>query len=196
MITIDSHVKALIFDLDGTLADTMPSHYLAWLDTVRFGGGDFPEDVFYSTAGMPSNRIVDFLNDKYGYQLDPEQIAHDKEELFYQKYLSKIQPIQPVVDIARHYKGRLPLAVATGGIPRVVAKVLQTIRLDNFFEAIVTADDVKHGKPAPDTFLEAARRLNVPAQFCHVFEDSDLGLEAAQRAGMTATDVRPYYKLS
>ncbi len=190
---IEPHIQALIFDLDGTLADTMPGHYLAWRDTIRANGGDFPEDVFYGTAGMPSNRIIEMLNLKYGYQLDPEQIAQDKETLFYQKYLPQIKPIEAVVAIARRYKGELPIAIATGGISRIVDQVLKILELDNFFDAIVTSEDVKNGKPAPDTFLEAARRLNVLPQFCHVFEDSDLGIKAAHLAGMTATDVRPWY---
>ncbi|MDM8519539.1 HAD-IA family hydrolase [Anaerolineales bacterium HSG6] len=190
MITIEPHIKALIFDCDGTLADTMPMHYLAWRATTQANGGDFPEDVFYGTGGMPSEDIVELLNKKYGYSMDPNQIAKDKEQMFLDCYLNQVQPIEPILAIAKAYHGQLPLAVATGGIPKITTKTLQTIGAWDLFETIVTAHDVTHGKPAPDTYLEAARRLNVSPQLCHAFEDTDLGVQSAEKAGMTVTDVR------
>ncbi|MDM8528365.1 HAD-IA family hydrolase [Anaerolineales bacterium HSG24] len=190
MITIEPHIKALIFDCDGTLADTMPMHYLAWRETIRANGGDFPEDVFYSLGGMPSEQIIELLNEKYGYSMDPGQVAEDKEQIFYDRYINRVQPIEPILTVAKAYYGHLPLAVATGGIPKVTIKTLQTIGAWELFETIVTSHDVVHGKPAPDTYLEAARRLNVPPSMCHAFEDTDLGLQSVEQAGMTATDVR------
>ena len=194
MITIESHIKALIFDCDGTLADTMPLHYLTWRYTTRANGGDFPEDVFYNIGGMPSEKIVELLNEKYGYSMDPNQVAEDKEAMFYDRYINQVQPIEPVLAIAKAYHGRLPLAVATGGIPKVATKILRTIGAWELFETIVTSHDVTHGKPAPDTYLEAARRLNVPPTMCHAFEDTDLGIQSAEQAGMTVTDVRKILK--
>ncbi len=192
MITIEPQIQGLIFDSDGTLVDTMPLHHLAWQETVGAVGADFPEKLFYELAGVPSDRITEILNEKFGYQLNPKQTATQKEKLFLAKYLPRAKPIEPVVAIAKQYEGRLPMAVATGGIPLVVKSALKTIGMENFFDAIVTSEDVTNGKPAPDTFLEAARRLKVEPEYCMVFEDSDLGLEAARRAGMTGVDVRPW----
>jgi beta-phosphoglucomutase family hydrolase len=191
MITITPETQALIFDCDGTLADSMPLHYLAWQETVNTFGGQFPEKLFYDTGGMPSEQIVTILNEMFGYQFDPHQIAAEKETCFLQ-HVADIKPIQPVVAIAKEYHGRLPMAVATGGILNVAQHVLGAIGLASFFDTIVTREDVTHGKPAPDTFLEAARRLKADPRYCLVFEDSDAGLEAARRAGMQGIDIRPW----
>ena len=191
MITIAPETKALIFDCDGTLADSMPLHYLAWQETVNTFGGQFPEKLFYDTGGMPSEQIVVVLNETFGYHLDPHQTAAEKESRFLQ-HIADIKPIQPVVAIAKEYHGRLPMAVATGGVLNVAQQVLGAIGLADFFDTIVTREDVTHGKPAPDTFLEAARRLKADPRYCLVFEDSDAGLEAARRAGMQGIDIRPW----
>lgn len=190
--TVAPHVKGLIFDSDGTLVDTMPLHYRAWLETVRAENADFPEPLFYELAGVPSEKIVTILNEKFGYTLDPKTVTHNKETLFVEKYLPQAMPIEMVVDVAKTYKGKMPMAVVTGGIRRVVNNALAVIGMVDFFDTVVTADDVQNGKPAPDPFLEAARRLGVEPEFCQVFEDSEAGLEGARRAGMVATDVRPW----
>jgi beta-phosphoglucomutase family hydrolase len=189
MITLEPHIQALIFDCDGTLADTMPLHHLAWQETLQAAGKRLPEQIIYELAGASSDKIAMVINERYGYKLDPHQTAAEKEQRFL-KHITKARPIAPVVDVARRHKGRLPVAVASGGIRPVVQSVLAAIGLADFFEAVVTAEDVAHPKPAPDVFLEAARQLKVAPQYCHVFEDGDLGLEAARRAGMSATDIR------
>jgi len=163
---------------------------LAWQEIIQAYGGEFPETLFYQTAGMHSSKITELLNEKFGYQLNPTQIAHDKEALFFEKYLRQIEPIHAIVEVAQRYHGILPMAVATGGIRRVATRILETIGVLDLFDTLVTAEDVIHGKPAPDTFLEAARRLNIQPELCHAFEDADLGIESAQRAGMSVTDVR------
>ena len=192
MITIDPHIQGLIFDSDGTLVDTMPLHYQTWQEITKKEGTHFPEQLFYDLAGVPSDKIAEILNEKFGYHMDPQKTAVEKEQLFLEKYLPRAIPIEPVVALAKKYKGKMPMAVATGGIPAVVNSALKTIGMEGYFDAIVTSEDVEHGKPAPDTFLEAARRLNVEPQYCMVFEDSDMGLEAAKRAGMAAVDIRPW----
>lgn len=192
--SIPAHIKGLIFDLDGTLVHTMPMHYRAWLDTMHAKGADFPEPLFYDLAGVPSDKIVEILNEKFGYDFDPKALAHEKEQLFLDRYVPQAQPIEPVVAIAQAHKGKLPMAVATGGIPTVAQALLNTINMSEFFQTMVTSADVVNGKPAPDTFLEAARRLGVEPALCQVYEDSDAGLEGARRAGMIAIDVRPWLK--
>ncbi len=188
-MTIKPHVQALIFDCDGTLADTMPLHHLAWQEIVQAAGGHLADGVIDELAGASNDRIAMILNQRYGYQLDLRHIAEEKDRRFL-LHLPKARPIDPVVAVARQYKGRLPMAVASGGFRPAVQAVLAAIGMENFFDAVVTANDVAHPKPAPDVFLEAARRLKVAPERCHVFEDGDFGLEAARRAGMSVTDVR------
>jgi beta-phosphoglucomutase family hydrolase len=188
---IEPHIQALIFDCDGTLADSMPLHYEAWRETLAELGGHFPEQLFYDTAGMHSEAITQVLNQQYGYSFDPRATVVAKETRFIQK-ISHIQPIEPVIAIAKAYRGRLPMAVGSGGELPIVRQVLAAIGLTDFFDTIVTSEQVPHGKPAPDIFLEAARRMNVEPRYCQVFEDGDSGLEAARRAGMVAVDIRPF----
>ena len=153
MFVIEPHIQALIFDCDGTLADTMALHYLAWQETLQTINGEFPEKLFYELAGASNAKIAAVLNETYGYQLDPEKAAHEKDERFL-KHLSQAKPIAPVVAIAHDYKGRLPMAVATGGTPALVRSVLAAIDLTDFFDTIVTSHNVAHPKPAPDIFLD------------------------------------------
>ena len=190
--TIEPHIKAIIFDADGTLIDTMPAHYLAWEETTQFFGGHFPEKLFYELGGIPSRRIVEILNEKFGHSWNPEEFTAHKEKLYIDTYLPKCKIIEPVVDIAKLYKGRMPLGVGTGATQEVVQAALAVTGISDLFDTVVGADDVENGKPAPDTFLEAARRLGVEPQYCLVYEDSDMGLRAAESAGMTSIDVRPY----
>ncbi|TAH25816.1 MAG: HAD family hydrolase [Cytophagales bacterium] len=184
--------KALIFDLDGTLADTMPNHYKAWSEVANFNGFHFPEDLFYKLAGIPTFKIVDMLNEMFDKKMDPEE-THEQKENAFLKLIHTIQPIQPVLNLAINYFGKIPMSVGTGGVPDVAALTLQAINAESYFDIIVTARDVKNFKPAPDTFLRCAELMNVNPEECEVFEDSPLGLEAAIKAGMIATDIRPYY---
>ncbi|GAB4416701.1 MAG: HAD-IA family hydrolase [Anaerolineae bacterium] len=191
MFMLEPHIQALIFDCDGTLADTMPLHYLAWLQTLQSVGGQFPEKLFYELGGASNDRIVATLNQTFSYQFDAKLLSHQKDDRYLQ-LVPQAKPIEAVVAIARQHKGRLPMAVATGGTPTLVKTTLQAIGLPDFFDAVVTSHDVTHAKPAPDIFLECARRLQVEPQLCHVFEDADLGIEGARRAGMSVTDIRPW----
>jgi len=180
---------ALVFDCDGTLVDTMPAHFLAWRATMSKHGIDFTEARFYELGGVPTQRIVAMLAREAGLMLDAAAIAHEKEEAYY-ALSDRIAAIEPVVAIARDHRGRLPMAVATGSVRASAERSLKKIGVFDWFEAIVAAEDVAHPKPAPDVFLEAARRLGVTPARCRAFEDTDLGLEAARRAGMEAVDIR------
>lgn len=191
MFKLEPHIQALIFDCDGTLADTMPLHYRAWQQTMEAVNGHFPEKLFYDLGGASNERIVNTLNQTFGYQFDVPTLARDKDER-YLKLVPQAKPIAAVVEIAHQYKGHLPMAVATGGTPTLVKTTLQAIGLSDFFDAVVTSHDVAHAKPAPDIFLECARRINVTPELCHVFEDADLGIEGAKRAGMSVSDIRPW----
>ncbi len=180
-----------IFDCDGTLADTMPLHYQAWEHTISVHGGEFPERLFYELGGVPTPEIVRILNARYGISLDPERITHEKEAR-YAELLHLAQPIQPVVDLAHLLFQEFPLAVASGGQRPLVDRTLVGLGVTELFLAVCTTEDVERGKPEPDLFLLAAHRIGVAPESCVVFEDSDLGLEAARRAGMQGVDIRPW----
>lgn len=188
-------IRGLIFDCDGTLADTMPAHHRAWVAMLQPHGIPFPEDRFYAMGGMPTAQIIRVLAAGAGVAVhDVEAMVHEKERLFLQM-LDAVQPIAPVVAIANAYRNVLPMAVASGGYRDVVGRTLDRLQLRAWFQAMVTAEDTQRHKPEPDVFLEAARRLAVPPAACAVFEDTELGLEAARRAGMLGLDVRPWGKL-
>ena len=195
MFDLPAGTKGLIFDCDGTIADTMPLHYKAWVAALREHGHDFPEALFYEMAGIPSVRIIELLNERHGYHMPPVETANRKEDM-YLEMIQHVRAIKPVVEIVRRYAGTLPMAVATGGTRAIASKTLQSLDVLKFFTALVTADDVQHGKPAPDIFLEAARRIGVDAQKCVAFEDAELGLQSARAAGMTVIDVRPMHRAS
>jgi beta-phosphoglucomutase-like phosphatase (HAD superfamily) len=175
---------ALIFDCDGTLADTMPLHYRGWQRLVADYGGAFPEDLFYSLGGMPTERILEMLRDEHGLPILDVRGAATRKEEYFLEMLHEVKPIQPVVDVARRCHGVLPMAVASGGLRKYVELTLDVIGIRALFDAVVCFEDYARAKPFPDPFLEAARRLKVTPEDCLVFEDSQLGVEAARSAGM------------
>jgi beta-phosphoglucomutase-like phosphatase (HAD superfamily) len=181
--------KGLIFDCDGTLADTMPLHWRVWSTLAAKHNFDFPEDRFYSFGGVPTRDILKTLAEEQDLPLDYLAIAREKEA-GYVPLIAQVEPINAVVGIARENFGRLPMAVASGGSRRVIEQVLQHLNIRQLFAAVVTNEDVQRQKPAPDIFLEAARRIGVPPQLCRAYEDTDLGLKAIRAAGMDAVDVR------
>lgn len=189
---IPAHIQALIFDCDGTVVDTMPVHYAAWRRALDPLGLKFPEERFYSFAGAISSHIVATIANEQGIACDPIAVAHQKEE-YYEASLQNLEPIHSVVAIARREHGKRKLAVASGGRVRAVRESLSVIHIEHLFDAVVGAEDVAHGKPAPDLFLRAAELLGVAPAGCLVYEDGDFGIEAARRAGMASIDVRPWY---
>jgi beta-phosphoglucomutase family hydrolase len=184
-----THPQALIFDCDGTLADSMPLHWQAWQKVAKRYGLDFPEERFYALGGVPSRDIFRMLSAEQNRPLDPIAASHEKEAA-YMPLLPNIRAIEPVVEIVRDNAGKLPMAVASGGNQAHIKEVLEHLGLLHYFQAVVTSEQVQRQKPAPDIFLEAARRLGVPPQFCRAYEDTDLGLRAIRAAGMEAVDVR------
>lgn len=182
-------VKGLIFDCDGTLADTMPLHWRAWQIITQRHSLYFPEERFYSLGGVPSQDILKMLADEQGRSIDHVALAHEKESV-YLPLMAQVKPIQAVVDIAQASYGKIPMAVASGGMQQIICDVLEHLKIMHLFGAVVTSEMVEKQKPAPDIFLEAARRLGVEPEFCRAYEDSDLGLQAIRAAGMDAVDVR------
>lgn len=194
-LEINPKAKALIFDLDGTLADTMPVHFLAYKNILMDYGIDFTPELFGTLAGIPAVGTIQKLNEQFGTQMDPERIGHFKEAE-YEKIMHKMKPVEPVVELAKKYYGKLPMAVGTGGYKRLAWKSLEILGLDKYFEILVSSEDVTHPKPHPETFLKCAELLGVEPEFCQVFEDGDLGIQAANAAGMMSTLVTEYYEVT
>ena len=168
----------------------MPAHFLAWNEILRPHGIVFPEERFYAMGGMPTGLILERLFSEAGKVVpDVDAMVVQKEEAFIAR-AANIRPIEKVVAVARAARGKLPMAVASGGHRRMVEMTLRRIGILEWFAAVVAAEDTTKHKPEPDVFLEAARRLKVPAADCTVYEDTDLGIEAARRAGMRWVDVR------
>lgn len=187
MLQIPDHsFRALIFDCDGTLVDSMPLHYQAWVASLNHHAApfDFTEDFFYSKAGVREQDVVKLLNDEYGTQIDPDSVANHKAQLFAQM-IPMVQEVRPVAEFARSMYRKLPMAVASGSEEHIVRGCLTANGLLHLFDdIIITPRLVKHGKPAPDMFLLAAERMNIDPQDCLVIEDGQSGIDAAEAAGM------------
>ena len=188
-IVVPDGIRGLIFDCDGTLVDSMPLHMLAWEQSVKAQGGRWDYPYFYSKKGMPDKEIIEAYNAEFGFVLDYVRTTALKDDYFRSRG-DQLLPIHHVVDVARRYKGVLPMAVASGSTRANVEFQLNALGIAPLFDVVLSADDGIPPKPNPDIFLEAARRLGVPPSRCQVFEDGEIGLEAAQRAGMLATDIR------
>ncbi len=187
-----------IFDCDGTLADSMPLHYQAWCETLERKLGrpsDFTESLFYRCGGMPARQILEKLNRDYGYGLEVDKTAHEKEMRFLE-LLPGIGPIDEVIDALNRLGPDARVAVASGGLTDIVRDTLQALHLgvgpQEKIKFLVGSDQVKQGKPHPELFLRAAELLGVKPERCLVFEDATPGFEAAKAAGMDFIDVRPY----
>jgi len=191
MIPIYEGMKGLIFDCDGTLADTMTIHTHSWQETMKHFGHDCPVDFLQPLRGIPAEEIVIHFNRTFETDLNPKDVSAAKNQMSYDR-LKTVKPIMPVAKIALDYRGKLPMSVVSGGTRKDVLRTLETIGMADFFEAVITADDALRPKPDPQMFIEAAKRMAVSPTVCEVFEDGDPGLQAARSAGMRAVDVRPY----
>jgi len=181
---------AYIFDNDGTLALSMDLHYQSWHQAYRLNGAtfEFNRDIFHSLAGKGLYDTVETINRNFNQALDHTAVIKDQETQFLKK-LHALKPNQPVVDFARQISRTHPVAVASGGPAPMVHKTLEVIGVSDLFEVVVTRDDVKRSKPAPDLLLLAAEKLGVNPAQCLVFEDSELGFESAKAANMTCVQV-------
>ena len=184
---------AILFDCDGTLADTMPAHYRAWLHVTKHHGLLFDEDRFYALGGRPTRDILATLANEASIEIDLDHASEMKETAFLEQ-VKYVKAIDPVIAALRRAHGHLPVAVVTGGYRDVCEKILLQIGIREFFDCIVASEDTNRHKPHPDPFLEAARRLGVAPEGCLVWEDSDLGIEAARQAGMSWIDVRSFHQ--
>jgi haloacid dehalogenase superfamily, subfamily IA, variant 3 with third motif having DD or ED len=182
-----------IFDLDGTLIDTMPVHFRSWETALRHEGlvGPLDEDYFYALGGVPSLEVAELMAARHGLKIPSAESVSDRKERIYLEQLHTITPIEPVVAFARKVAKTHPVAIATGGTPDIALPALKAAGLDTLFKIVVTPHDVApgRGKPHPDMFLEAARRIGVAPEKCLVFEDAEAGIRAARAAGMQVVHV-------
>ena len=177
--------EGLIFDLDGTLIDSMPAHFSAMRQALEEAGGAglFTEERFSELGGKPAADIVTLLNRENGLSMNAQKVCQRQHELLKSK-LDHFELIPEVADFAANHRGKIPMAVASAGTTSMVKACLSRVNILWWFDAIVGSDEVENGKPSPDVYLEAARRIDVDPISCVVFEDSDAGILGARAAGM------------
>jgi HAD superfamily hydrolase (TIGR01509 family) len=180
---------AFLFDCDGTIVDSMPLHFVAWTRALaEYGCTDFTEPYFYSLGGVPVTGVVDAINLRDGSSIPPEEFAVRKEDLYYE-LIHQLQPVPEVLEVIHAHHGKLPFAVVSGSTRDSVVKSLVALGILDLFDTLVCAGDYTHGKPSPEPFLLAARRLGVDPTRCLVFEDADVGIQSATAAGMASVRI-------
>lgn len=186
----DGRFDAYLFDCDGTIVDSMPLHYIAWKSALAEWNCTFEEQLFYAWGGTPTAEIVALLNSWHGLRMPIEGVASRKEDLYLER-LSELKPIPEVVEHIEAQYGRIPLAVVSGNTRDSVSASLFSVNLFHKFDVLVCAGDYKRGKPNPESYLLAAAKLGVAPENCLVFEDADMGIQAADAAGMTSVKIPP-----
>jgi beta-phosphoglucomutase family hydrolase len=184
--------KALIFDLDGTLADSLPTHILCWHEVCKNFNYKFDESIMVRMTGMPTRRFAEYIKKDSGCEFSVDEIMKMKQEQFY-KRVGEIKAIEKMALFVKENYGKIPMSIGTGGGKRSSRMILEVIGLDKYFPVIVTADDVTKHKPEPETFLKCAELMGIEPQYCQVFEDGEPGMNAARKGGMILTDVREFY---
>ncbi len=180
--------QAYLFDCDGTIADSMPLHYIAWKETLAQWGCTFDEELFYAWGGKPIREIIAALNQQNSLQM-PVDAVEKRKEILYCELLPQLKAVPEVLEHIHAQHGRIPFAVVSGSRRNSVISSLTALHLLDKFDTIVGAEDYKNSKPAPDAFLLAAARLGVAPEHCLVFEDTALGIQAATAAGMASVRV-------
>jgi beta-phosphoglucomutase-like phosphatase (HAD superfamily) len=182
--------EAYLFDCDGTIVDSMPLHYIAWKKALAEWNCTFDEQLFYAWGGTPTAEIISLLNKRQGLSMPIEVVATRKEDL----YLERVSQLKAIPEVVEHIEaqfGRIPFAVVSGNTRESVSASLHSVKLLNKFDVLVCAGDYMRGKPDPESYLLAAAKLGVAPESCLVFEDSDMGIHAADAAGMASVKIPP-----
>ena len=180
--------RAYLFDCDGTIADSMPLHYIAWKQALADWNCEFDEALFYAWGGMPIVEIISALNVRHGLTMPLETVSRRKEGL-YLELLPQLQVIPEVLEHIEAQHGRIPFAVVSGSTRESVTASLSSLKLLDRFDTLVCAGDYQKSKPDPEAYLLAATKLGVPPETCLVFEDTDMGIQAAMAAGMASVKI-------
>jgi beta-phosphoglucomutase family hydrolase len=190
-LQVHPEAKALIFDLDGTLSNSLPVHVATWNKVGEKYGFKFDPQILHEMTGRPTIEFARRIIALHGLSADPEELVRQKQHAFWDS-AHLLQPIEQVISIARAYHGKLPMAVGTGASRKSAEVQLEALQIAPYFDFIVSANDVTRHKPEPETFLKCALLMGIEPSGCQVYEDGKLGIEAAQKAGMIVTDVRPH----
>ncbi len=194
MIPIPEKTKGLIFDLDGTIANTMQNHFIAWREAVMPYGIDFNAELFKTLTGIPREATIEKLNSKFNTDMNPVEVGKIKSNKF-NTLVNSTNEISIVADVIRKFHKILPMSIGTGSTKKGAQKTLEIIGLKKYFEIIITANDISNPKPHPETFLTCAKLMEVNPSECLVFEDGILGIEAAKTAGMMVVDINEYFEM-
>jgi beta-phosphoglucomutase family hydrolase len=184
----DGPFKAYLFDCDGTIADSMPLHYVAWSRIMDEWGAAFPEDVFYAWGGMPIREIIETLNREQGLAMPVDEVAKRKEEMYFE-LIHELKAVPEVLEHIVESHGKIPFAVVSGSARDSVEASLNALGILDRFDTLVCAGDYVKGKPDPEPFLMAAERLGVKPEDCLVFEDTEMGIQSATAAGMASVKI-------
>ncbi len=188
--------KAYLFDCDGTIADSMPLHYVAWNKALSEWNCEFSEELFYAWGGMPVAEIIATLNRKQSLQMPVAEISKRKEDLYFE-VLPQLTAVPEVLEHIEISHGQIPFAVVSGSTRDSVIASLEALKILDRFDTLVCAGDYQNSKPHPEPFLLAAERLGVAPEDCLVFEDTDMGIQSATAAGMASVKVlQPWQRTS
>jgi len=190
-LEIHTDAKALIFDLDGTLSDSLPVHMASWHAVCEKLNCTFDEHILFEMTGMPTISFAERIKREQNLDVDAELLVTMKQEEFWRN-IRQIKPHAAVIGLMKNAHGTIPMAVGTGAGRTSAMLQMKELQIEHLFDCIVTADDVDRHKPEPETFLRCAELMKVDPKFCQVFEDGELGMQAAHSAGMLLTDVRPF----
>jgi beta-phosphoglucomutase family hydrolase len=182
--------QAYLFDCDGTIVDSMPLHYIAWKKALAEWNCTFDEQLFYAWGGLPVAEIIALLNQRQGLSMSVEDVSSRKENL-YLDLLPQLKAVPEVVEHIEDQHGQIPFAVVSGSTRESVTASLTLVQLLHRFDSLICAGDYKKSKPDPEAFLLASDKLGVSPQSCLVFEDTDMGIQAANAAGMASVKIPP-----
>ena len=180
-----SSTKAVIWDMDGVIADTAPYHLKAWQEVLQKRGINFTEDDFRHSFGQRNDTIIRSALGKEVSQDEIDTIAKEKEAIFRQRIRQNLKPFPGAIKLIKSLaEGGFKLALASSASIQNIQLLITGLGISDYFQTIITGRDVTEGKPSPQSFLLAAQRLGVKPKNCIVIEDAVTGVSAAKKAGM------------